>query len=153
MFKYIETEVAGGFGEATTLDISMPPPIVFTLEHSFDGWLGDCIMETFPCFVITEKAKVLIENLNLSGIFFDSVITSKSDIFEELYPNIKLPEIYWTKITGIVGKDDFGIADDLRLVISDDALKVLESCGLKHAGITDYYHDMNLHRTDYLERH
>lgn len=102
MFKYIEPEVAGDFGEATTLDISMHPPIVFTLEHSFDGWLGDCIMETFPCFVITAKAKVLIENLNLSGVFFDSVITSKSDIFEELYPNIKLPEIYWAKITGIV---------------------------------------------------
>ncbi|EBG5296072.1 hypothetical protein EVG59_11800 [Salmonella enterica subsp. enterica serovar Dortmund] len=69
MFKYIEPEVAGGFGEATTLDISMHPPIVFTLEHSFDGWLGDCIMETFPCFVITAKAKVLIESLNLSGYF------------------------------------------------------------------------------------
>ncbi|EBS0652305.1 hypothetical protein DTU39_16280 [Salmonella enterica subsp. enterica serovar Yolo] len=153
MFKYIAPEVAGGFGEATTLDISVHPPIVFTLEHCFDGWLGDCIMETSPCFVITAKAKVLIEALNLSGVFFDSVITSKSDMFEELYPNIKLPEIYWEKITGIAGKDDFGIADDLRLVISDGALKVLASCGLKHADITDYYYDMNLHRTDYLERH
>lgn len=38
MFKYIEPEVAGGFDEATTLDISVHPPIVFTLEHSFDGW-------------------------------------------------------------------------------------------------------------------
>lgn len=27
MFKYIETEVAGGFGEATTLDISMLLPL------------------------------------------------------------------------------------------------------------------------------
>lgn len=137
MYKYIEPEVAGGFGEATKLDTSVHPPVVFTLEYCFDGWLGDCIIEIFPCYVITAEAKISIDNFNLSGVFFDEVMTSKSDVFEELYPNTELPKVYWAKIIGTAGIDDFGIANDLRLVVSDNALKILKDCGLKYADVLD----------------
>lgn len=126
MLNYIEPEVAGSFGDETKLDISVHPPVVLTLDHCFDGWLGDCKLEIFPCYVITSYARDSIEKLNLSSVYFDSVITSKSDIFKELYPNTELPKLFWAQISGVAGVDDFGISNDLRLVISDNALDVLK---------------------------
>lgn len=126
-YNYINPEVAGGFGEATKLDTSVHPPVIFMLDYCFDGWLGDCILEAFPCYVITTEAKKSIEKVKLSGVIFDNVITSKPDIFKKLYPNKGLPNIYWAKVIGIAGENDFGISDDLRLVISNNALNALKN--------------------------
>ncbi len=138
MFKCIEPEVAGGFGGKTLLDTSTHPPIVHIFEYCFEGWLGDCLLETFPCFVMTELAKIDVENVKLTGIVFEPVIVSKSEVFKELYPTRDLPAAYWAKITGVAGSDDFGLTEDFRLVVSEHAMKVLLPHKLEHALIYDY---------------
>lgn len=137
MFRYIEPEVPGGFGDKTQLDTSVHPPIVQSLDCCFDGWLGDCILEVFPCFIITEEAKDSIENLKLTGISFDSLTVTTSEVFNDLHPDKDLPHAYWAKINGIFGVDDFGLADDFRLVISELAFKVLVDHKLNNAIISD----------------
>jgi hypothetical protein len=137
-FSYVEPEVSGSLGPNTDLDSSVHPPIVKRLEFQFDGWLGDCLLESFPCFVITEPAKVAVENSGFSGVLFDDLAVSKSDQFDELYPDKGLPKFFWMKAVGRSGQDDFGLAKDFRLVLSDRALDVLRPLGLEQALISEY---------------
>lgn len=138
MYNYLEPEVAGELGEKTKLDFNVHPPIVHFLEYRFDGWLGDCILETFPCFIIVGDAKKSIEKECLSGIFFEDVFITKSEFFEEMYPRRELPKFYWAKITGRAGVNDIGLSNDFRLVVSQKGLDVLKSHNIDNALISNY---------------
>ena len=72
-YFYIQPEVAGGFGENTVLDTSVHPPIVSRLHYELDGWLGDVLLETFPCFIITKDAKTKLQSIGATGIRLDDV--------------------------------------------------------------------------------
>lgn len=125
MFKTIEPEVAGGLGSETQLDNTVHPPLVRKLHFMFEGWLGDDILETYPCFLVTQALKSKIENELLTGITFDDVLVTKSQLFIEMYPDKILPKFYWAKISGTFGKSDFSLGVDHRLVISQKAYGVL----------------------------
>jgi hypothetical protein len=132
-YFYVEPEVAGGFGRNTILDSSVHPPKVTKLNYQFDGWLGDALLECFPCFIVTTSAATSLKKENVSGVIYSDVEVSVSDEFSQLHKNTKLPEFQWLKITGLSKHDDFGIAGDLRLVVSEKALRVLEVCGIQNS--------------------
>jgi len=138
MYYYIEPEVSGGFGEQTVIDATVHPPKISILHYLFDGWLGDELIESFPCFLVTEKIAKQIEHEGLSGASFDEVFISTSEQFKELYPNRELPSFRWLKITGKAGVDDFGIADDFRLVVSKRSLEILEQGQISNADIEPF---------------
>jgi hypothetical protein len=121
MYKLIEPKVAGDLGEKTEVDNSVFPPFVNELNYEFDGWLGNDILESFPCYIMTESLKNAIEDEKLSGIIFDNVLISKSETFLDLYPNKELPAFFWAKINGEADKDDFFITEQNGLAISDKA--------------------------------
>ncbi|MFW9995563.1 MAG: hypothetical protein ACFFD4_26230 [Candidatus Odinarchaeota archaeon] len=134
MFYYIEPEVAGDWGDNIIVDTSVHPPIVTRLHYEFiNVWLGDDILETFPCFIVTDRLKKALELARFSGYTIDDVEVSVAVDFRVMYPNRTLPEFHWLKIHGVAGKDDFGIAEDLRLVISTRVLGVLRKFNLEHA--------------------
>lgn len=135
MFRYVEPEVAGGMGDKTVLDASSHPPLVHRLHYQFDGWLGDDILETFPCYIVTERLKQGIEGHDLTGVIFDNVIVSRTKTFDKLYPGILLPEFYWLKVIGIPRKDDFSISEDYRMVISDEAFTLLKNFNISNANL------------------
>ena len=127
MYRCIEPEVAGGLGKETLIDNSVHPPIVKMLHFEFEGWLEDDILETFPCYIVTESLKNKIEEEELTGITFDNLFVTKSLNFFELYPNKQLPRFYWAIINGVYAKHDFFLGTDNRLVISESAYKLF--CG------------------------
>lgn len=137
MYKLIEPEVAGGLGEKTELDNSVFPPLVKKLNYEFDGWLGDDILESFPCYIITESLKKEIESEKLTGIIFDDVLISKSETFIELYPNKELPTFFWAKINGEVNANDFFITEKNGLAISERAFSLLQKYRINQADIED----------------
>ena len=137
-YLYIEPEVAGGLGEKTIINTSVNPPNVSKLHYKFDGWLGDILLESYPCFIIAEGAKHELQLAGITGMEFDEVLITTSEQFHELYPNLQLPKFEWLQIMGKPGNDDFGIAQDGRLVISARALNVLSKLGVSHALITQY---------------
>ncbi|CAG1769683.1 hypothetical protein BAC2_00497 [uncultured bacterium] len=137
-FRVIEPEVAGGQGKDALMDRRKHPPVVSRLHYEFDGWLGDVLLETFPCFIVTKVARDSIEKLRLTGVEFDNVIVSVSEQFADLYPNTSLPEFSWAKVVGRAGRDDFRLAADHRLVVSDRALQLLRSLGLANAVVADF---------------
>jgi len=93
--------------------------------------LGDDLIESFPCFIVSENLKNKIDLETMSGFEFDEVKITKSDNFSDLYGNKILPRFYWLKITGRAGKQDFGLADDFRLVVSAKALSVIKKTNIR----------------------
>jgi hypothetical protein len=129
---YISPEVAGQLGEHTRLDPSQHPPIVMELHYEFDGWLGDDLLEGFPCFLVTEKLAEALKGSELTGWRLKDVAVSKSAIFEDLYPERDLPRFRWLIVDG-QQNDDFSLADSLRLEVSDRALDLLRTHAIDHA--------------------
>jgi hypothetical protein len=54
------------------------------LHYQFHGWLGDDILESFPCCIVTELLQKAIEAENLTSIGFAEVFISKSGRFLDL---------------------------------------------------------------------
>lgn len=129
---YIEPEVAGQLGVETEMDTSVHPPIVRRLHYQFDGWLGNELLEAFPCFIVTETlAKALAES-PLTGWNVDDVLVTTSEVFDELHPRMTLPAFRRLVVTGDVDAD-FSIAGDHRLRVSDRALRLLRRFRIDHA--------------------
>jgi hypothetical protein len=133
-YHIVEPEVAGGWGKNTEFTRTPGRPVVVhKLHYQFDGWLGDELVESTPCYIVTERLAVEIERAELTGVSFDEVETFKSEQFEELYPHRELPKFTWLKVEGAAGQDDFGVTPDLQLIVSGRALAVLEGVGISHA--------------------
>jgi hypothetical protein len=132
-FTILEPEVAGGLGPSTVADRSVHPPRVERLHYEFDGWLGDELLESFPCFIVSAALASNLSSSGLSGFVLDDVLVTVSSEFAELYPTRVLPTFHWLKITGRAGTDDFGLSSDHRLVVSAEALATLRLFQLNHA--------------------
>jgi len=135
-FYTLEPEVAGGFGPNTVLDDpSARPPKVRHFNYEFSGWLGDPILETVACFIVTESLKQQIAILNPTGVSFGTVEISKADEFEEMYPGLLIPEFVWLQVTGRAGIHDFGLSSNHSLVVSQRILDIFRGAGLSHCEI------------------
>lgn len=137
-FYILEPEVAGGMGEGTVLDRSTHPPGVSRLHYEFEGWLGDELLTTFPCYIVTARVQDALETLAATGVGFDAVQISASETFRELNPGRKLPEFAWLKVTGTAGKDDLGLSSDHRLVVSQRVLDRLKQFPLQNCEVDEY---------------
>jgi len=134
----LKPEVAGGFGENTIIDHSVKPYKVIKLHYEFAGWLGDDLLETYPCFIGTT---ILIEKLNefgFSGYLTDDVEISTSYEFRQFHPDMILPEFRWIKIYGIARKDDFGLSEEGSLVVSNRVLNILKTFKISQCDIVEY---------------
>lgn len=138
MFYYIEPEVSGGLGNDTVINTLVHPPIVSILHYEFSGWLGNDILETFPCFIVTDRLKDALTFNSCTGVIFDKVKVSTNDTFQDVYQDTELPVFSWLRVTGIAGKDDFGMAQDYRLVISEKVLYILKSFNISEADIEEF---------------
>ncbi len=137
MYYQLEPEVAGGWGEGTVADTTCHPPIVKSLVFEFDGWLGDSIITSFPCYLVTEGLAQSINHTKLSGYHLAECTITQSEAFNELYPNKNLPGFLWLQVVGEFGVDDFGIGNDLRLVVSAAALSTLKEHFLNNCEIEE----------------
>lgn len=137
-YYFLEPEVAGGIGENTKGNWGMHPPIITHLHYQFDGWLGDELLTSFPCFIVTNNLLKIIEKNKCSGVVFDVVEISTSEEFEDFHQDLKLPEFKRLIPIGTAGVDDFGIADDYRLVVSEKALNLIKPFCSNNLDIYDY---------------
>ncbi len=134
-WSVLDPEVAGGWGERTVADTSVHPPLVAALHYQFDGWLGDELLTSFPCYIVTRTLGDKLTEARLNGFQLASVEISVSEQFEEIYPGRRLPEFYWLQVVGSPGIDDFGISRRHSLVVSDRTLAVLQTGQLRQCGV------------------
>jgi len=132
-YYLLEPEVAGGLGRNTVLDRTSHPPVVTRLHYEFDGWLGDELLESFPCFIVTQRLRVKIEELGFTGVRFSPVEVTLSTQFKTLYPDREVPQFVWLKVDGEPCKDDLGLATDHRLIVSE---RTLVAMNLKQCVVT-----------------
>src|SRR6476660_6693817 len=137
-WSVLAPEVAGGWGERTVADTSTHPPRVTALHYQFDGWLGDELLESFPCYIVTRRLAHALTAAGLSGFQLAPVEGSASELFAELYPGGRLPPFAWLQVGGVAGRDDFGMSPDHRLVVSDRALGVLRAGQLRHCEVSEW---------------
>lgn len=134
-YFYVIPEVAGGFGDNIVLDTRVHPPIVSHLHYEFVFWGGDVLLTTFPSFIVTKDAAgKLLEN-RVTGVHFGHVEVTTSGEFDDRYPGRRLPRFVWLQVVGHAGHDDFGIAVDHELVMSERAINILRRLQLIHATI------------------
>ncbi len=137
-YFFLDPEVAGGFGSKTELDATVHPPKISHLHYEFDGWLGDCLVESFPCFVVTESAITDLREEGITGMEDSDVEVSTTDEFHELYPNRKIGRWKWLRAIGVPGEDDLATTDSSRMVASERAIQILKRHGLKHCDLEEY---------------
>ncbi|MDC1143206.1 hypothetical protein OAU50_08960, partial [Planctomycetota bacterium] len=123
------------------MDCSVHPPNVSVLHIQLDGWLGDELLETFPCYIVSLSLLERIWDATLTGVNFTNVQVFKSETFNEMYPNKDLPEFFWMTVEGKPGVDDFGVYES-TLIASQRALDVLSeakipNCEFKHWSMDD----------------
>ena len=134
-FHVLHPEVAGGRGANTLADSTQHPPKVHRLHYEFDGWLGDELLETFPCFIVTQSLADRLRASGLGGFELRSVEVTTSEQFRDLYGEQCLPHFEWLHVTGTAAVDDFGLTRNATLVVSDAALSVLQEFALKYCDI------------------
>jgi hypothetical protein len=133
-------EVAGRFGANTVfVDEVARPPLVEKLHYEFDGWLGDPIVETIGCYIVTEPLRDRISALNPTGVRFAEVEVSRSDEFVGRHPDRTLPPFAWLQITGVAGQDDFGYTTThgASIVVSSRILDILSAFGMPHCAVVE----------------
>lgn len=137
-YYYIEPECPGDWGDGTIANTDVHPPIVIKLHYEFIFWSDDVLLQTFPVYIVTEKARRLLVSLKATGIEFDRVVVSPGDQFHLITPGIKLPKYAWLRVNGVPGVDDFGLSSEHELVISGRALRALKGLHLSGASTTPY---------------
>ncbi|MCU0864038.1 MAG: hypothetical protein MUC36_09615 [Planctomycetes bacterium] len=137
-FWSLEPEVAGELGDGSVLDTSVHPPIVSKLEYILSGWLGDDLLESFPCYVVTERLAKELQASACTGYRLDDVEVVTSPEFDDMYPERQLPGFRWLKITGKAGVDDFGMSAKHTLVVSDRALQAMRRHTLDQCGVGEF---------------
>jgi hypothetical protein len=108
-YLYIHPEVAEGLGHNTILDRSTHPPRIDKLHYEFEGWMGNALLDTFPCVIATKEAADGLASAAVTGIDYAKVEVSTSELFRHLHPNLHLPPFVWLQIKGIAGKGDLRI--------------------------------------------
>ncbi|MGA2404325.1 MAG: hypothetical protein ABSG91_21925 [Syntrophobacteraceae bacterium] len=114
-YYQIEPEVAGGIGEHSVIDRSSGKMIVRRLHYVFDDWGGDVLLESCPCFIVTESAKKKLQSIGATGIRFDKVEVTTSELFQELVPDLELPKFVWLQIVHYRTLFDEGPSQPMKL--------------------------------------
>lgn len=121
------------------MDSSVHPPVVSRLVYEIDGWFGDVLITSYPCFLVTGEMKRALLEIGFSGATFADVEITVSDNFRDLYSNdVKLPSFVWLKVNGHAGHDDFGIGRNHRLVVSERILDLLDGLGIPNADVAPF---------------
>lgn len=135
MLHFLEPEVAGGWGAGTEADTSVHPPVVSHLVYEFEGWLGDDLLETFPCFVVTERLAEALGGSELTGWKLGPVDVVRSAHFDAVNPGVVLPRFQRLHVSERSASGDFSLDGEHRLQVSDAALALLRKFSVVHCSV------------------
>ncbi|PQO27692.1 hypothetical protein [Blastopirellula marina] len=138
MFCVFEPEFAGPLGPRTIMNPSVHPPQVSSLHIEFDleAWQGDELLEAYPCFLVTENLRRVIERAATGRFEFDTLRETRVAPSRKLKPFRPLPKLWWIKVTGQAGQDDIGLSANHCLVVDEHVVfEMKRQCQLNHCNI------------------
>ena len=137
----LQPEIAGGLGRRTVVEsearryTERQEAFVSSFHCELDGWLGDDLIESFPCFLVTEILGTVLAAEHLSGFELADVEVTSSKYYQQIHPGSTLPKFRWLQITGTPEEDDFWIENDQSLAVSDQAWRLLSKFQLQHCSV------------------
>ena len=146
-YYILEPEVPGHLDDNTTKKSSSEGPYaqyVDNLGIRIEGWMGDDLMTIDPCYIVTRVLRDALTVSALSGFEIDTVAVSLDKqllMFPDMAASWPIPKLYWLKITGKAGNDDFGLSPadaPVVLVVSDRAMNLLQPFHLESCEILEY---------------
>jgi len=121
------------------MDTTTFPPKVTKVHLVIEDWLGDDLLQCFPCQFVTEKLMQLLTNAGLSGISFESIKVTEGDQFQELSPGRALPNLWRLLVGTPAGEGEIGVTHDMQLVVSDEMFSWLASnCQLNNCSTSQW---------------
>ncbi|MCR3721192.1 hypothetical protein LY15_003179 [Prauserella flava] len=133
----LEPAAPGELGDHVVMDTSVHPPRVTHAHLHLDGWLGDDLIESYPCYFISETLAATIENSELDHYELRDVeVTVSEDAPDD--ERAAIPGIRWLFVTGTAGVNDLGTTAIGQLVVSDRGLAALQQGNLENCDIEDY---------------
>lgn len=138
MFFRINPQSVAQLGSKTEFDKTHQPWRVLILHVVFDVWSNDDLLKTSPCYFVSQQLYLDILDKKFSGINLDSeIVTDLSETFIRLYPEKSIPKFYLLRIFGEAFKDDFGLDNTNKLIVSHRAFSVLKNYNLSDAKIEE----------------
>ncbi|CAM4311373.1 hypothetical protein TU52_18515 [Bacillus cereus] len=147
----LSPEVAGGHGEKTiyskekNIGTEGVSGKVQFLHYEFYGWLGDDLLESTPCFIVSEKLKNALLSSELKGFKLEECLISLSEEFLELYPDKELSNFWRLIPLGTVNHENgnysewsghqFCLTTRGDLIVTEEVLSFLKSFTLKYCDI------------------
>lgn len=153
MYK-MTPEVAGGLGPRTIISNidqirngAETIPNVSHLHYEFEDWLGDDLLESTPCFLVTDRLSQALITHQISGCKFEDAEISVSELFEQLNGKKELPKFVRLVPLGRInitesmeGTDslaqDICVTDSAELVVSERCLSVMQQFNLEHCKVS-----------------
>lgn len=140
MVKYylVKPEVAGGLGPETEMDRSVHPPRVSKLHYEVAEWLGDGIVQSFPCFLVVRSLGNKLQSQEFTGVQLASALVTEADEFRDLNPEGVVPDLVWLVVDGVPGVDDFGVTGTGDLIVSERILELLREASLVAGSFSEW---------------
>jgi hypothetical protein len=111
--------------------------MVSWLQYEIHGWLGDDLLESFPCFIVTRKLADQMLEASLTGFELHPVDVVLSDEAEDLADEpIELPEFRWLRPETDPG-GDLAVDGSGLLIVSERALEVMRQSNLSNCDIEE----------------
>jgi len=125
----VQPEVIVGLGDKTEFkEKDQPFKTVTKLHIDLEDWLGDDLMECYPCYIVTEKLKKLLDTSNFKGFDTSEMEVTRAEYFDDNYhQNKPLPKFYWLQINGIKNTADIYVDENNNLNVGDTFLSFLKS--------------------------
>ena len=149
----LDPEVCGGhgsktiYGETNEVEEYGISAKVKYLHYEFDGWLGDSLIESTPCFIVLDSLKQILSELFKNDLSFEECLITTSEEFREMYHDITLPNFIRIIPRGKVklerGKytewsgHNFCLSQKGELVVTSDALTALKQFQLSFCDVTE----------------
>jgi hypothetical protein len=116
-----------GFITGASYDYSIKPPKVVHPVLAIDGWMGDDLLASHPCFFVTERLARALKSSNLSGFELAGEVTIQpTEIYKGLNPIRGLPVLQWFQPSEEDGFD-FYFEKRVHLKVSPRAWDLLKS--------------------------
>ena len=107
----LEAEVAGGWGDNTVVDNRAELesgleiiPRISQLDYALTDWLGDDLIASAPCYLVTESLADAFVSAGMTGFTFADVTITQSPEFT-LRSHKQLPHFRWLQMSGAVEMD------------------------------------------------
>lgn len=102
-----------------------------------EGWNGDALLQSFPCYLVSPRMAEDLEAGSLTGTHLADAEVTLSPGAEEFVDTAVLG-FRWLQPRGAPGLDDVAVDDKARLIVSDRALAVLRRHPLENCLIEQW---------------